>query len=96
MTNFNRRRDDLLQPSQRELDRNHTELFVLLREIRDGQTDLAVKVGKVEAHVEGLSGPYGRVTALETTNTRQWWMHATITPLTAILYASLRKFGVHI
>lgn len=91
-----RRHDDFSRPSQQELDRNHESLFALLKEIRDRQADTSVAIGKVEVHVENLAGPQGRVTKLENTNTRQWWLHAGIGPFLLVAHAFARKFGVDV
>lgn len=91
-----RRHDDLSRPSQQELDRNHESLFALLKEIRDCQVDTSVAIGKVEVHVENLAGPQGRVTKLENTNTRQWWLTAGLGPILLIAHGLARKFGVDV
>lgn len=92
--NERRRKTDFEVPSQRELDTNHTELFALLREIRDRQVGNAVSLGKVEIHVENLAGPQGRVTKLENTNTRQWWLHAAVLPLVFIIKGVTKHLGL--
>ena len=91
-----RRKTDFEAPSQRELDTNHTELFAILREIRDRQVDYAVSLGKVETHVENLAGPQGRVTELESSLRRQWWVTVAIAPFLAVAHAVARKLGVQI
>ncbi len=90
-----RRKTDFEAPSQRELDTNHTELFAILREIRDRQVDNAVSLGKVETHVENLAGPQGRVTALESSQSRQWWVTVAIVPVLTAIHALVRKLGVN-
>ena len=91
-----RRKTDFEAPSQRELDTNHTKLFEILHEIRDRQVDNAVSLGKVETHVENLAGPQGRVTALESSHRRQWWVTVAIAPALALAHGIARKLGVQI
>lgn len=71
-------------------------LFDLVKDIRTTQLNQAATMGKIEANVESLCGPQGRVTALETSRTRQWWVTVAIAPALSGLFAIARKFGVTI
>lgn len=68
-------------------------VLAALETIRDAQVVQAGDIGFIKGSMEALSGPTGRITKLENTNTRQWWMHA-LSPLLVIAYGIARKFGV--
>lgn len=50
----------------------------------------------VKTAVEGLAGPSGRVTKIENSQTRQWWVSTAILPVLALTHAIARKLGVQI
>jgi hypothetical protein len=66
----------------------------LLLQILEHQQDNAKLLGEVKSSIEGLSGPQGRVTALEHGQTRNFWLTMAITPLIGILHAITRKLGI--
>lgn len=72
------------------------DLFSLLNQIRDTQLEQAGTIGKMSGQIEALSGPKGRIDALETTDTRQYWMHALVIPVIAFAHGVARKYGIDI
>lgn len=79
------------------MDSNHTDrLLAVLSEIRNTQVTQAGQLGRIEGQIEGLAGPDGRIKALETTNNRQWWLHAAVLPAMVILRSAALKYGVRI
>ena len=58
-------------------------------EVKSEQASLTVKI-------EALSGPTGRVTALESAAKRQFWYSMGIAPALAVAHGIARKFGVNI
>lgn len=83
MTNFNS-------------DSGFSQVLASLSEIRSTQLTQAEDLGYIKASVEGLAGPQGRVTNLERTNTRQWWLIIAITPALLTLHGIARKLGVNV
>lgn len=69
---------------------NETELEILSR--------LASDVGYIKGKVEDLSGPEGRVTALEKeqkdARNRQWWHSSVVLPLSLAGHAVMKHFGL--
>jgi hypothetical protein len=72
------------------------DLFSLLNQIRDTQLEQAGTIGRMSGQLEGLAGPKGRIEALETTDTRQYWLHAAILPIVLALHSIARKSGLTI
>lgn len=68
----------------------------LLCQILENQVKQAETLGKIQGDVSSLSGPEGRVTALERKETRNFWMTTAIGPALLGLHAALRKFGIQI
>lgn len=58
--------------------------------------EMAQAIGRIEGKLDGLCGPEGRVTKLESAQTRQWWLAVAIAPALAIFHGFARKFGVDI
>lgn len=75
--------------------RNNSEIVEYLRDIRESQIQHALEFGEMKGTIEGLAGPYGRITSLEKTNVRQWWVHA-LTPAMLAMYGVARKLGLAI
>jgi 2,3-bisphosphoglycerate-independent phosphoglycerate mutase len=65
-----------------------------LGDIRRTQINQAEVSGRIEANLAALSGPEGRVTKLENTNTRQWWLHAAVLPLVFIFKGVAKHLGL--
>jgi hypothetical protein len=62
-------------------------------------TDIKEAQGRIEAKVDALSGPEGRVTKIENAQTRQWWissLSAAAAPVLVGVHAIARKFGAQI
>lgn len=70
--------------------------FNLLCQIRDTQIEQAEKFGRMAGQLESLAGDKGRIAALETTDTRQYWMHALVIPVIAFAHGVARKYGIDI
>lgn len=68
----------------------------LVLQMRDEQVSMTQTLARIEARVEDLSGPQGRVTKLESAQSRQWWVTAAIAPFLTICAAIAKKFGVTI
>lgn len=64
-------------------------------DLKEGQSHHAVLAARVDEGVKALAGPEGRVTKLENTNTRQWWLHA-LSPALLGAYAVAKKLGLAI
>ena len=60
------------------------------------QIDMAQAIGRMESKLDSLCGPEGRVTKLEKTQTRQWWLSVAVAPALGLLHAVARKAGVDI
>ena len=60
------------------------------------QLKVAEALGRIEEKVDQLSGPNGRIAALENEQRRTWWLSVAIAPALATTHALLRKFGVNI
>ena len=58
--------------------------------------EIATAVGRIEGKLDSLLGPEGRVTKLENAQTRHWWFSYVISPTLFVMYATARKFGVHV
>lgn len=71
-------------------------VLALLSEIRTTQLDQAKDIGAMGSDIASLAGPTGRVTSLESSNTRQWWLISAITPALLIAHSFARKFGVDV
>lgn len=65
-------------------------------ERRQSNEQMASDIGYMRGLLEGLAGPEGRVTKLEKSQDRQWWLTVAIGPALAILHQGLRKFGVNV
>lgn len=70
---------------------------------QDFQTQVLTELGNIKAtcastaeKVEALAGPNGRVTALESSQKRQFWYTVAVMPIIAGFHAGLRKLGVDI
>lgn len=72
------------------------EILSALRDIRTTQLEQAEKNGVMAERLESLAGPQGRVTRLESTQTRQWWVSTAIAPGLMLLHQMLRKMGVQV
>lgn len=70
--------------------------FTLLCQIRETQIQQAEKFGTMAGQLESLAGPTGRIAALETTDNRQYWLHAAVLPLLLALHGIARKAGLTI
>lgn len=68
----------------------------LLSEIRTTQLDQAKDLGRIGADITALAGPTGRVTQLERTNIRQWWLTAAVGPVLLAAHGIARKLGVNV
>ena len=69
------------------------ELFQTLRDIRATQLTQAESNGRIEVSLSALAGPEGRVTKLEKSATRQWWLNVAVLPIIASLHSIARKMG---
>ena len=58
--------------------------------------EMGQTLGRIEAKLDGLCGPEGRVTKLEKAQTRQWWLTVAVTPIIALLHGIARKAGVDV
>jgi hypothetical protein len=58
--------------------------------------EMAQSLGRIEGKLDSLAGPEGRVTKLEASQTRQWWLTACIGPALAIAHSVAKKLGVQI
>lgn len=69
---------------------NQENIYNVLREMSE-------KLGKIDGKLEGLTDVVDvRIQALERTDNRQWWIHATVVPFLAAAHALARKYGVTI
>ena len=75
---------------------SNDSIYEILDQIRNTQMHQAGQLGKIEGQIEGLAGPDGRIKSLERTDSKQWWSHALIIPLLALLHTALRKYGMDI
>jgi hypothetical protein len=71
-------------------------VYSLLSDIRTTQLTQAEANGRMEAKLDALAGPEGRVTKLEKAAVRQWWISIAIAPALAGLHQLLRKLGAAI
>lgn len=74
-------------------------VMAALSEIRGTQLEQATKIGEMGADIKSLAGPEGRVTKIERTQTRQWWVTsitAILAPLIAIAGAYAKKLGINV
>lgn len=62
------------------------------RERREHNDQMAQDIGYMKGLLEGLAGPDGRVTKLEESRDREWWMTYVITPALILL----AKFGIKV
>ena len=65
-------------------------------ERRQYNLEMAQALGRIEAKVDSLCGPEGRVTKLEKAQERQWWMTFVVTPFLLLAHGVARKFGVNV
>lgn len=75
---------------------SNDQYLALLNEIRTTQISQAEKFGRMAGQIEALAGPNGRISALETTDTRQYWMHALVIPVLTALHVIARRSGIAI
>ena len=68
----------------------------LLLQILEHQQDNARTLGEVKSDIASLTGPQGRVTTLEHSATRNWWMSYVVTPCLMIAHAVARSMGARI
>ena len=68
----------------------------LLNKINEHNTDAVQRLARIEEKLEALTGPEGRVTRLERSNVRQWWISVGVAPVVAVLHAVARKFGANV
>ena len=59
----------------------------------DFEQHVSESLGRIEAKVDALAGPQGRVTALEESQVRQMWLTIAIAPTLAFLHGIARKLG---
>jgi hypothetical protein len=71
-------------------------VFNMLRDIRDTQLEQAESLGKMAGQIDSLAGAEGRVTKLESAQTRQWWFTFAIAPVLMIAKGIVNHFGVKI
>jgi hypothetical protein len=65
-------------------------------ERREFNLEQAQALGRIEAKIDSLCGPEGRITKLEAQQTRQWWFTACVSPVLFLLQGIARKFGVNV
>lgn len=65
-------------------------------ERREGNIQMAADIGYMRGVLEGLAGPQGRITKLESAATRNWWMTYVVTPALFIGHAIARNMGARI
>lgn len=75
---------------------NDEVILDLVRDIREAQLVHATNTGRIEAKIDSLVGPEGRVTKLEEHNTRQFWVTVGVVPLLGLLHAAARKMGLDV
>lgn len=75
---------------------NESTLFNLVQEIRSTQLDHATNTGRIEAKLDSLIGPGGRITQLEDHNARQWWLTMAVIPVMGVFHAAARKLGIDV
>ena len=67
-------------------------------ERREYNLQMSEDIGSIKQMLEGLAGPYGRVTALEeaqkTADTRFWIQTAVIVPLLGAFHVAAKKLGL--
>lgn len=66
------------------------------RERREGNQQMSEDIGYMRGLLEGLAGPEGRVTKLERSAERNWWMTYVITPTLFIAKGIAGHFGVKV
>lgn len=63
-------------------------------ERREYNIEMAHTLGRIEGKLDSLCGEEGRVTKLETAQTRQWWLQAAVIPAFGILHTIAKKLGI--
>jgi hypothetical protein len=67
------------------------------KERREYNLQMSQDIGEIKGMLEGLAGPYGRVTALEesakTADNRFWLQTVVIVPLLSVFHLVARKLG---
>jgi hypothetical protein len=67
-----------------------------MQERREHNDQMASDIGYMKGLLEGLAGPEGRVTKLEKSAERQWWVSYVATPIVIVLSHTAKAFGVKI
>lgn len=63
-------------------------------ERREYNLEMAHTLGRIEGKLDSLCGPEGRVTKLEHSQEKQWWVSFVITPIVIALGHIARALGV--
>lgn len=64
------------------------------KERREFNYEMAQTIGRIEAKLDGLCGPEGRVTKIEKSQERQWWYSVAILPITGFMHALAKRWGI--
>jgi hypothetical protein len=65
-------------------------------ERRIGNIKLIEDVAYIRASLDALTGPDGRIKAIEKEAEKQWWVTVALAPLMGIAHAVSRKFGLDV
>lgn len=67
------------------------DMMELLRDIRTTQLEQAEKHGKMRGDIDAVDA---RISSVEKSNTRHWWVTVAIAPLLGLIHGIARKMGV--